>query len=342
MRSSAFAWSGLLFILTTLGMLAYATSAYAHEVYVLSPEEVARAIEAPAMPPWPVIAANASQFLFWAFVTAVIVSTVFAMSISRRLIDAARPALMRAKTYAPLIARLGGGAAFLSFALEGALFGPELSMGRLFGAFALPLQFALGAAGIALLFGYYTRLAAALGLAAYVAAFAREGSYLLTYIEYAGLLVFLALESTSARTAGWLQRLYAMRWGIMRAAFGFSIMYASLYAKFLHNSLALSVVEKYDLTSYALFAPFSPEFVVLGAAIIEFLAGFLLLLGIEIRHTALFLIFWLTLSMLFFREALWPHIILFALAGAFLLYGYDRFSAVGWLFGNRGRREPVL
>jgi uncharacterized membrane protein YphA (DoxX/SURF4 family) len=118
-------------------------------------------------------------------------------------------------------------------------------------------------------------------------------------------------------------------------------MLASIYAKVIYGTLALTVVEKYDLTSYWLFSSFSPEFLVLGAAIVEFLCGLLIALGIEIRHTAAFLAFWLVLSLAYFQEMVWPHIILFGLGGAFLLYGYDTYSLEGHYF-KHGEREKVL
>ena len=82
-------------------------------------------------------------------------------------------------------------------------------------------------------------------------------------------------------------------------------------------------------------------FIVLGALIIEFLAGLMLVLGVAIRWTGLFLLFWLTLSLLYFQEAVWPHIILFGLGIAIFCHGYDSFSLEGLWLKKRGR-EPLL
>jgi len=124
----------------------------------------------------------------------------------------------------------------------------------------------------------------------------------------------------------------------MRILFGFGIIYASLYAKFLYSLLALEVVIRYDLTRYF---PFDPLFVVLGALIIEFLAGALFMIGIAVRWSSIFLLFWLSLSLVYFQEDVWPHAILFGLSIVVFLHGYDRFSLEGRFLKRRGR-EPVL
>ncbi len=79
----------------------------------------------------------------------------------------------------------------------------------------------------------------------------------------------------------------------------------------------------------------------LGAAIIELLIGTFFILGIEIRFTALFVLFWLSLSLSYFGEAVWPHIVLIGIPVAFIFYGYDKYSLEGRFFKRRGR-EPVL
>jgi uncharacterized membrane protein YphA (DoxX/SURF4 family) len=120
--------------------------------------------------------------------------------------------------------------------------------------------------------------------------------------------------------------------------FGFGVMFAAAYAKYFHSELAVQTVIQHHLTD---FFPFDPLFIVLGALIIEFLAGLMLFLGIAIRWTGLFLIFWLTLSQLYFRELWWVHVVLFGIGFAIFCHGYDRFSLEGRLLKKKGH-EPVL
>ncbi len=125
---------------------------------------------------------------------------------------------------------------------------------------------------------------------------------------------------------------------IARIGFGISIVFAAFYAKFLHSDLALDTIAQYHLTNYF---HFDPLFIVLGALIIESLIGLFFILGVEVRWTAIFFLFWLALSLWYFGEAVWPHLILLGLNLAFIFQGYDRYSLEGHFFA-RTRREPVL
>src|SRR6201999_918731 len=116
---------------------------------------------------------------------------------------------------------------------------------------------------------------------------------------------------------------------ILRVTFGISLLYASIYAKFLHNHLALDVASMTfngHMTNLAAALGFEPHFLVIGACIIEIVIALFFILGIEIRFTALFLEFWLSLSLFYFGEVVWPHIILIGIPVAFIFYGYDKYS----------------
>jgi uncharacterized membrane protein YphA (DoxX/SURF4 family) len=125
---------------------------------------------------------------------------------------------------------------------------------------------------------------------------------------------------------------------ILRVCFGISLIYASAYAKVIHNNLGLFTVMKYHLD---VLLGFEPHFLVLGAAIVEILIGTFIILGIEIRFTSLFFEFWLMLSLWFFGEVVWPHIILIGIPIALIMYGYDDNSVEGFFFRKK-KFEPVL
>jgi len=173
---------------------------------------------------------------------------------------------------------------------------------------------------------------------------------MLTYTNYLGeILVLLILGAHHAAhpKAGesWLaKRLAPYSFLVLRVFFGISLLYASLYAKILHNNLALMVAElplAGHASSIAQVLGFEPHFLVLGAAIIEILIATFFILGIEIRFTSLFVLFWLSMSLWWFGETVWPHIILIGIPIAFICYGYDKYSLEGWLL-KKGAREPVL
>jgi hypothetical protein len=65
---------------------------------------------------------------------------------------------------------------------------------------------------------------------------------------------------------------------------------------------------------------------VLGAGFVESVIALLILFGVNMRWNILFFVFWVTLSLLYFGEAVWPHVILYGIATTLFLYGYDRFT----------------
>jgi uncharacterized membrane protein YphA (DoxX/SURF4 family) len=156
---------------------------------------------------------------------------------------------------------------------------------------------------------------------------------MLTYTNYVGEFLAVLVVGTGLSKYGFT---------ILRVLFGVALIYTSAYAKLWYSNLALDTVNKivqgHPLTYYL---PFEAHFLVLGAAFVEILIGLFFILGVEIRFTALFLMFWLTLSLIHFGEVVWPHIILIGIPIAFFFYGYDKTSLEGYFF-KKGKREPVL
>lgn len=326
--------------------------AWAHEVYVLDPGEVARAMGADSLNPFGAYVGNEYEFFFWGAVFVIVTSTILSASLFRIFEKRLDPFFFYIKRFAHAIVRLTVGLSVLSFGLAGALFGPELPFEHLFGPFAEVMGLVCIGAGALLIAGMYTRTIGALLTGVYAYAVYVFGWYILMYADHLGAFMLLVLLGSgpyalgkhfniarlSERARASFHRLSHLAFPLTRVLFGFSVMFAAVYAKFIHSELALQVVLQYDLTRYF---PFEPMFVVLGAFIIEFLAGAMILVGLEIRWTGLFLTFWLTLSLLYFQEAAWPHVILFGLALTFFCHGYDKFSIGGMLMKQPGR-EPVM
>lgn len=317
--------------------------ASAHEVYVLTPQEIAYGLNSEPVSPLSVMLAHTSQFALWTFIGFLVVSTVFAISVSRRLEKMLDPTLVKIKKYAEPVARITVGLGFIASAYFGALFGPELPFSLLFGNFSWLAEAMLALAGLCMLANLYTGFAGLLALSLFIVAVVEKGQYMLTYANYLGEIVILligahALPHAKSSFDSIAHKLAPYRFALLRVMFGISLLYASAYAKLIHANLALEVVDKYHLTNYL---HFEPHFLVLGAAIVEIVIGAFFLFGVEIRHTALFLEFWLFLSLLYFGEVVWPHLILIGIPIAFFLHGYDRYSIEGRFF-KKGGREPVL
>lgn len=337
-----------------LATLTAPNTSYAHEVYVLHQDTIDQALLLPGFSMREVILANLDQFMLWAFVSILVVTIVFFVSISRSIERFCDGFLAKLPPYAPVISRITVGVSFIAAGYYQALFGPELPLADMFRDSTPLIATILAAIGCMITFGFYARLAALMGLLFFTVAAYVHGLYLLTYATYVGELLLLLLLGAHRlayhhkghdfiRTPAWFVRIktrlapYAFM--ILRITFGVSLIYSSLYAKVIHNQLALAVATAYpDISA---FFGFTPEFLVLGAAIIELVLGIFFILGIEIRFTSLFVLFWLSLSLWYFGEVVWPHIILIGIPIAFIFYGYDKYSLEGYFF-KHGDQQPVL
>ncbi len=337
------------YVLSIFALLAFVPAlAIAHEVYVLDPATIASSIASPSPNPLMAIFANLSQFFFWGFVCFVGFSTIFFMSIFHRFEERFAPLFARLKKYAAPTGRIALGLSLIACGYNAALFGPELPFSSLAPDGVLLLQAICYASGTLIALGLYTRLGALLLLPVLLLSLIVYGLYMPMYAAYFGELAFLAVLGGGlyAVSDGWsprsikrlAHRLEPYAFPILRIAFGISIVYAAVYAKFIHSNLALETIAQYNLV--AVF-PFDPLFTVLGAFIIESLIGIFFIIGLEIRWNAIFFLFWLTLSLLYFGEAVWPHLIIIGLNLAFIFHGYDRYSLEGRFF-KKGALEPVL
>lgn len=325
-----------------LVLLAVPLSVFGHEVYVLPSGTIAEALQGSSPNPFGAFYTNQFQFFLWGFIAFVLVTTVFFVSITHRLERLLDPFLLKLKPLAPFVARVTLGICLLASAYNGALFGPELPLADFNPSLASFIQTALYLSGVLILLGIWSRSSALLALLVFAFSIAQYGTYMLTYANYVGeilVVLFLgsglfALESASKIS----KKIESYAFLILRVTFGISVAFAALYAKFIHSNLALETVTQYNLTN---FFPFDPLFIVLGAGIIETLIGLFFIIGFEIRHTALFFMFWIFLSLLYFGEAVWPHLVLVGVNVALFFWGYDRLTLQGRFFGTR-RREPVL
>src|SRR3989344_5154877 len=317
--------------------------ASAHEVYVLDTATVAAGMATASPNPFTAYFGNEYDFYFWGFISLVAFSTILCASLFRIFEKALDPVLFHLKRWAHPLVRITVGSCLISFGIAGKLYGTEIDFDNLFGSLSSVMQWLFILGGAATIAGTYVRTVAVFSIAVYAYAASMLGWYVLTYTDHLGAsLLLLVLGAGSWSLENLLHRghlPHSVRGDLQPfVPFGFGLMFASVYAKFIHSQLALDVVNQYHLTDYF---PFDPLFIVLGALIIEFLAGLFLVIGFEIRWTSLFLLFWLTLSLLYFGEAAWPHLILFGLGLAIFFHGYDRYSLEG-IFLKKHKLEPVL
>jgi uncharacterized membrane protein YphA (DoxX/SURF4 family) len=329
-------------------------TAFAHEVYVLSPALVAYDVSHPSPNPLSLITnpADRGEFLACTILGVILVAGIFLISISRWVEGKLDPTLMKIKRFAPIIARWALGLSLVAAGYYNALFGPELPLASIFGHYAVVARIILYVIGTLVLLGLFVRESAFVALAIFIVAIFVYKTYMLTYVNYIGEIIanlilggglwsldrYFDKATIANNFSVWKQKLEPYAFPALRVLFGVSALYASWYAKLFHSELALDTVNQYHLTNYF---HFPALFVVLGALIIESIIGFFFILGIEIRFTALFFLFFLTLSLFFFGEVVWPHIILIGVNIAFIFHGYDSYSLEGRFF-KKGNREPVL
>jgi len=324
--------------------------ASAHEVYVLDEQTIAQALAAESENPFNAYTGNKSQFYFWALVSIIMLSTIFFVSGFHLFEQRSHRILSLLKRLAHPLVRLTVGTTLVVFGWYGVLYGPELPLQDIFGAASGIIQVLLIALGVAVLAGIYVRAAALAAVALYAYAASTEGWHVLNYTTHLGAYFLLFIlgsgewslvrvrERLPILVRSFIATLHSLAFPFLRLGFGFGVIFAAVYAKFLHSELALQVVYQYELTLYL---PFEPLFIVLGALIIEFLAGLMMLLGVAVRWTALFLAFWLTMGHIFTVEMWWVHLVLYGLAVAIFCHGYDRWSLEGRFLRKNGQ-EPVL
>ncbi|MDB5238876.1 MAG: DoxX domain protein [Candidatus Parcubacteria bacterium] len=338
-----------------VGFGSHASVASAHEVYVLTSPEVSTAITAPSPNPFGAIPGQELKFLSYGALTLVVALVVLSISVSRLFEKVFDPFLIRLKKYAPIIARVTFGLSVFASGYFGSFFGPELQIHSLFAeGFASAVSISLMIAGALIVLGFLTRFMALYMLAVFTFAASTYGTYMLTYANYLGeAVLFLILGGGRWSLDGAVPELRALdrafgrlarsaeRYSflILRVLFGTALFFASFYAKFLHSNLALQTVNDYHLTNYF---HFTPLFLVLGAFIIEALIGICFATGFEIRFAALFFTFFITISLLFFGETVWPHLILFGVNMALFAHGYDKYTLEKALFQRKRKGEPVL
>lgn len=222
--------------------------------------------------------------------------------------------------------------------------------------------------GFALLFGLATRVAAFLGLLAYLGVTVLRPELLLAMEYVPGFLAIILLGSgrpsadrvleaiASAegtvygeidpvhRLSAWFRGQVAPYHDyvptVVRVGLGLNFVYLGLVEKLLAPGLALSVVAKYDLTRVV---PVDPGLWVVGAGLTEVALGLVLVLGVFTRAGSLVALLMFTLTLFGLPDdPVLAHISLFGLASALIVTGAGPYSldrAMAERFPTPGRGD---
>jgi uncharacterized membrane protein YphA (DoxX/SURF4 family) len=237
-------------------------------------------------------------------------------------------AIDAATVFAPDIIRIAFGASLLFSASHGALFGPELPLHSF--VFGKLIQALLWVSGTAIIIGLWSRVWSALMVIVWFVALLTKGPYILTYANYLGealAIILLPLQRmtvdyiiTDKQKANKMMVLSKYSMPVARILFGLSLLYTAVSVKFMDTAISLDVVNHYHLTR---FFPFDPLFVVLGAGLIELTVSLLYIAGLLQRFTTIIFLVFMSLSLLFFKESVWPHYLLIALGVGIFLHKPD-------------------
>ena len=110
---------------------------------------------------------------------------------------------------------------------------------------------------------------------------------------------------------------------ILRIGLGIAFIFLAMYEKFLNPHDSELVVTTYHLTKVI---PVSPALWVLGAGMVEFVLGILLIIGFEIRVVAIIAFLVISLSFFYFKESVYSHVTLFGALSMLVVTGAGKYS----------------
>ena len=323
----------LILILFSIFYFLSSRSAFAHEAYVLTHQEFSQGLAsntphplAPFFDPQYIqISAIITICVVVAYILVIVWSTTsFALFLDK--------AIRKATVIGPLIIRLAISASFFYAAQANAVLGPELTLVGIPGGIAI--RFLLFVIALMVLSGIFVEVAAFVGLLIFIYITKFYGLYMITYANYLGELLvlfffgsrFLSFDRYFFGKKAWFQKLEKLRnieTPLVRILYGIALMYAGWTIKFQHQELSVMVYNQYHLKD---FFHAQASFIASGAGLSEIAIGLFISLGFAMRFTILISLFFITLSILYFREMLWPHFMLYGISFSLLINSADTFT----------------
>ena len=309
----------LIFLLAYVALTA--SSVMAHEVYVLDKAtfDIGAAVETSTKAFASLNTANNVWLLAYGFIGLMLVYGCSVLLARTQLFRIYGLRLANLNKYAPLLLRIFFGVALVISTAAGSFLGPELPFMNVLGEWARWLFMILG---IAITLGIFTEYAAALVLVLFVTAFFYQGPYMLTYFAYVGEAIVLLMYGVGEYSfdAHWRRRRVSMsnfeqEAFIVRICYGIALAYTAVTVKLTHPDITAAVVTKYNLTQYHwLFLSSDPYFITLIAGLLELFIALCIIFGFRLRLTVGISLLIYTISLFFFGEVVWPHLIFFGLS----------------------------
>jgi uncharacterized membrane protein YphA (DoxX/SURF4 family) len=219
-----------------------------------------------------------------------------------------------------VILRIALAGSLIASAYFDSFLGPEIPIVSL--PFAFIIKPALYVLGFMLIIGFWSEVAALLSLVILFIATYVYKDYMLSYINYLGEFVALifvgsrifSIDRVFYHRKFWVEHYQKYEVALIRITYGISVIYPAIVYKLMHPEVIVDIVTRYNLTQFHWLFPADPLLIALGTGIAQVVVGTCIILGFETRLNALITFTLMVLSVLFFKEAVWPHYILLALA----------------------------
>jgi hypothetical protein len=317
MRKTVF----LFFFLIFLGGIFKAKPVLAHENYVLTKDQISADLADRNLNAWDslkerdnlnvALSVGAASFL------AIILYFFFQLSAAGRGFD---DWLGSFEPFGHVVLRVALSASLIASAHYSSFLGPEIPLS------SLPLggiiKFFLYVLGALMFLGLWSEITGALSLVILLAATFVYKDYILTYFNYFGefiaLLIFgsrvFSLDKVIYGAKQLAGKYHDYELALIRITYGISVMYPAITLKLLHPAVIVDIVNRYHLTKYHWLFPHDPLLASLGGGLAQAAVGLCLIFGFETRLNTLITFGLMFLSVLYFKEAVWPHYVLLALA----------------------------
>lgn len=303
-----------------------AVPAFAHEQYVLTTQQINSGFADKTTNVWDALKnpANVKIALLVGIGITIVGALFFFFQYSKfgKTLD---QKLNKFENIGHFLIRVSLGLSLLASAYFHSFLGPEIPVTSLFlGNLLIQLMYLLG---FLLLLGLFTRITALLGLALLFLATFVYKDYMVTYFNYYGeylaLIVFgsyfLAVDKLLFGVSKLIGKYKDVEVLILRVTYGISVMYPAITIKLLHPAVIVQIYNQYHMGRIWWLFPPDALLTSLGTGLAQILVGVLIIFGFETRLAA-FATFLLYLgSIVFFQEAVWPHIVLLALAFYFVI-----------------------
>lgn len=313
--------------------LSLAPYSFAHEAYVLSREDFQRGLKINTQNPFaPLTDSSHWQiFLTISIIVAISYSIVVLFS-TTKLSQKLDKAVRKLAFFGPLTIRIVISASFLFSAMGNEILGPELSLKMIPGGEIIRILLFILSATI--LSGFLVELSAVVAFLIFIYITLTFGAYMATYLNYLGEIVvlmffgsrFLSLDKVFFGKNLWLKSLEKFKGleiPIVRIMYGLALIYAGLSIKFLHQNITVDVYNQYHLKR---FFHETAQFIAAGAGLSEIMIGAFIILGFVMRFTIIISLVFITLSLLYFRELVWPHLMLYGISISLIINSADKFT----------------